>query len=163
MSALEHAREILEKAKENLEKEGHLLSVGILETEDESFVCPAPFRNDQEKKLYAAMFRQMAKKEQAQEFFFISEIWESKIRRNLDGSFLNVRPSDLPERREAILVSYETKNPCTYGWITQFFHKVDGKIVWGECEEVKDAQSSGLFTHILDADNLEEEFDVSRN
>jgi len=115
----EIALDLMEKAKKNLERDGHLLPIAILDTPRGMALHPMKFTNADEKHMEFLKLAAVVEVIGATQVFFITEAWVSRRKTMKEAG--EVRPSLDPDRGEMIVVSYKTRE--SEGAVMQEFVK----------------------------------------
>lgn len=126
----------LEKAKELLQKDKHLMPVLFIETEDQIFVLGLVMNNEIDRKeMMMAIGKDFAKKykdKRIKSLSFIFEAWVTKI----DQS------TNLSEKIESIVVSEWDIETDKKDVITQDYEIIDDNVIWkGEPQGVDETKA----------------------
>lgn len=126
----------LEKAKELLQKDKHLMPVMFVETEDQIFVIGLVMNNDIDRKKMMMKFgRDFAKEhkdKRVKKLSFIFEAWITKI---------DAR-TNISEKIEAIVVTEWNIETGKKDVITQDYEIIDDNVIWkGEPQGVDDTNA----------------------
>lgn len=148
--AVEAARDLMEAAKGFLVETGSHPTVAFLGIGRTLAMLDIPgelMADDRTKDILSDLLRVAASSSGADAGYFISEVWTCNASREEAEKNGVVPPSELPERREALLLIYEYKNEekVEGGTLIAYFHKEGGKVVLGEEKEMEDI-GVGRFT-----------------
>lgn len=132
--------DFLGTAKMALEKDGKLLPMAFLKNDDNIGIIPLSFRDNDEKNRQVSALRIIAKKENAEAVFIVTESWYVTT----DNGHVEIEPAKDPKRKECVMMMGE----CEEGSIAivQLFDREDGeengKITFGEKIDMEDSIST---------------------
>lgn len=99
-------KQIAEMAKENLRRDKGLIATAIVNSPKGKVVIGLDFRDDEEKEIAIDKLRELLQKIQTDHYFIISESYYVQ-RKKEDG--IRIRPSQQPDKKEAIVITKFTK------------------------------------------------------
>lgn len=152
--ALKEASCIMDTSKKALVDVGKIFPTVFFHTEDGThifFIDNEFMANPVKKDMLALLLKMEAKARKADAGFFVSEVWATLVRKEDVEKYGVPVPSEIPERREAIVITYEYKDgkDIGRGAQMQYFHKEGEKVVFGEYEE-KETDFESRFSFFSD-------------
>lgn len=129
------SKTILEKAKMNLEKDKHLVSMVFFIGKSQVHLLPTPFTTERDKLITEALISKVVKQLRPDAVIFLSDGWSVSVPNTSD--LKNIRPSKHPERKECITLSIVTKAHKSMAWI-QFYSRENDDIKFGELTETNE-------------------------
>jgi hypothetical protein len=137
----------LEFAKRMIKDEGHLsaMVIGITDNGDH-FICPFITHNDTEKYALAQLIKAEFRNKLVTAIIFMTEAWMVEVRHRALINKDMPRPSENPNRKECIMISYINKDGNI--GITVPILRIDNEIEFGDYSEsnhIKDKLWGDMF------------------